>query len=466
LLIGLNIFVAVCLLLTASGYAYVRYRFGQINKIDVSSALHFGGKDDPGQPMNVLLVGIDSRAGLSVADQAKFGTLKDSSAAHTDTIMVLHVDPKAQKAAILSIPRDLFLPIAGSKRRDRINTAVQGPGKEKDLINTIRQDLGIEIDHYAAVDFVGFRGIVNAVGGVVVPFTSPARDPLSGLKVPTAGCITLNGDQALAFARSRHYEYFESGRWRSDPTGDLGRIQRQQEFMRRMLRQAIAKGIRNPFTLNSLIGAMTGHDYVTLDDTLSTKDLVKLGKRFKSLGPDQVDMLSLGQATTPANVGGASVLLPKDADVKDIIDKFLGTAAAAGSTTAVPKIAPNLIRIRVLNGSGYSGQASKVATGLKDAGFNVADTGDAHNFSYNQNEIRYGAGQRDKALVLQAYVQGTSKIVQDSTIQGVDLILTSGTNFTGIKASPTATSTTTTAPSATTATTKPASKGAPAQLAC
>ncbi|MBV9933252.1 MAG: LCP family protein [Actinobacteria bacterium] len=465
MLIGLNIFVAFCLLLTAGGYAYIRYRFGQINKINVRSALHLGGKDDPGEPMNVLLVGIDSRAGLSVADQAKFGTLKDSSASHTDTIMILHVDPKAQKAAILSIPRDLYIPIAGTKRKDRINTAVQGPGKEKDLINTIHQDLGIEVNHYAAVDFVGFRSIVNAVGGVVIPFTSPARDALSGLKVPAAGCITLNGDQALAFARSRHYEYFESGRWRSDPTGDLGRIQRQQEFMRRMLRRAISQGARNPFKLNSLIGAITGHDYVTIDDTLSSKDLLNLGKRFKSLEPDQVDMLSLGPATQPANVGGASVLLPKDADIRDVIDKFLGSAATQ-TPTKVPNIAPNLIRVRVLNGSGYSGQASKVATGLEQAGFNVADKGDAHSFSYNDTEIRYGSGQKDKALVLQSYVQGGSKIVQDNTIQGVDLIITSGTNFGGIKAAPGSTTTTSTTAPATTATTKPASKGAPAQLNC
>lgn len=465
MLIGLNIFVAVCLLLTASGYAYVRYRFGQIHKIDLKHFILNGGHDDPGQPMNVLLVGLDSRAGLSVADQAKYGTLKDSSANHTDTIMILHVDPRAQKAAVLSIPRDLFIPIAGTKRKDRINTAIQGPNKEGDLINTIRQDLGIEINHYAAVDFVGFKSIVNAVGGVVIPFTSPARDALSGLKVQTAGCITLNGDQALAFARSRHYEYFESGRWRSDPTGDLGRIQRQQEFMRRMLRRAISQGVRNPFKLNSLIGAITGHDYVTLDNTFSTKDLLNLGKRFKSLEPDQVEMLSLGSATQPANVGGASVLLPKDADVRDVIDKFLGNSETE-TPTAVPKIAPNLIRVRVLNGSGYSGQASKVASGLKDAGFNVADTGDAHSFSYNETEIRYGSGQRDKALVLQSYVQGGAKIVQDNTIQGVDLVITSGTNFSGIKASPSASTTTTTAAPATTATTKPASKGAPAQLAC
>ena len=203
-----------------------------------------------------------------------------------------------------------------------------------------------------------------------------------------------------------------------------------------MIRQAISKGVRNPFTLNNLIGAITGHHYVTIDDSLSSKDMVNLGKRFKALGPDQVDMLSLGQATTPANVGGASVLLPKEPDSRDIIDKFLGVNQEPTAPAAIPKIAPNLIRVRVLNGSGYSGQASKVATGLKDAGFNVADTGDAHKFSYNETEIRYGTGQKDKALVLQSYVQGGAKIVQDNTIQGVDLIITSGTTFAGIKAAP------------------------------
>ena len=107
MLIGLNIFVAICLVMTAGGYGYLRWRFGQINKIDVSSVLSHHGSDDPGQPMNVLLVGLDSRAGLSVADQAKFGKTSQVSADHTDTIMILHVDPQAQKAAILSIPRPL-----------------------------------------------------------------------------------------------------------------------------------------------------------------------------------------------------------------------------------------------------------------------------------------------------------------------------------------------------------------------
>jgi LCP family protein required for cell wall assembly len=464
-LIGLNIFVAFCLVLTAGGYAYLRWRFGQINKIDVRSVLSHHGSDDPGQPMNVLLVGLDSRAGLSVADQAKFGKSSQVSADHTDTIMILHVDPQSQKAAILSIPRDLYVPIANTKRKDRINTAIQGPNKEKDLIQTIHQDLGIEIDHYAAVDFVGFRGIVNAMGGVVIPFTSPARDALSGLKVPTAGCIQLDGDQALAFARARHYESFESGRWRTDPTGDLGRINRQQVFIQRMMRKAISQGLSNPLKLNSLIGAVTAHNYLTIDNTLSTKDIARLGKRFHSLQPDQVAMFSLGPATTGVSIGGASVLLAKEPDAQAIIDKFNGATQASTAGQAVPNIRPNLIRVRVLNGSGISGQAAKVATGLTTAGFNVADTGDAHSFTYSTPEIRYGVGQRDKALVLQSYVSGGARVVQDDTIQGVDLVLTSGTSFAGIRAPGTPTSSTSsTLPGP--ATTKPASKGAPAQLAC
>ena len=176
-------------------------------------------------------------------------------------------------------------------------------------------------------------------------------------------------------------------------------------------------------------------------------------------------MFSLGSATVGTSIGGASVLLAKQPDAQEIINKFTGATQAATTGQAIPNIRPNLIRVRVLNGSGISGQASKVATGLTAAGFNVADTGDAHSFTYNENEIRYGAGQRDKALVLQSYVQGGAKVVQDTTIQGVDLILTSGTSFTGVRAPGTpASSTTSTLPGP--ATTKPASKGAAVQLNC
>jgi LCP family protein required for cell wall assembly len=451
-LIVANIFVAFCVLVTAAGYAYVRIKFGQIDKLDLCTALRACGDDKAGEPMNVLLVGSDTRATLSAEDRAKFGTESQVGGRRSDTIMVMHVDPKAEKAAILSIPRDLYVPIAGTRISDRINTAYDRG--EKTLISTISQSLGIPIDHYVAVDFVGFRGIVNAVGGVVIPFPSPARDKLSGLDIRTTGCINLNGDQALAYARARHFETFESGRWRTDPTSDIGRISRQQDFLRRVMRKAISKGAHNPLKMPGLVNQ--GVKYVQIDSALSTNDIVRLGRRFKSLEPDAVDMVSLpGDNIT---IGGKAVLKLKQPEAKEIIDRFSGKVAPPSSSGPPPNILPNTVRVRVLNGSGVGGQASTVALSLQKAGFNIADKGDADTFDYTTPVVRYGRGQELKARLVAAYVVGGAQLKQDLNLKGVDVALVTGAAFGGIKApGAPASATTTSAPTATTA--KPQAKG-------
>ena len=462
-LIGLNIFIAFCLIATASGYGYLRWRFGQIDKIDLGSILRNGGDDDPGEPMNVLLVGSDSRENVTADEAKKFGTTRDVGEKHSDTIMILHADPRAEKAAILSIPRDLWVTIAGTGSKARINTAIQAEDGERRLIETIQEELGIQIDHYAEVDFYGFRGIVNSVNGVTIPFTSPARDTVTGLKVPTPGCVDLDGDQALAYARSRHYQTYESGRWRTDPTGDLGRISRQQNFIRRMISQAIAQGIRNPIKANSMAGTAT--KYVTIDDSLSTADIRRLAGRFRSLEPEAVDMLSLPVVDFRVRSSGAAVLQLKEPEAQEMIDRFNGIVPAETEPTALPKVIPGTIRVRVLNGSGQGGQASKASLGLQKAGFSVSGTGDAPSFQFSRTLVRYGTGQRDKALVLQAYVDGGAQIVEDTKLQGGDLQLVTGSTFVGIRtpgttAAPGASTTTTGAPS------KAATKGAPLVLNC
>jgi len=329
---------------------------------------------------------------------------------------------------VLSIPRDLFIPIAGSKRRDRINTAIQGPGKEKDLINTIRQDLGIDINHYAAVDFVGFKSIVNAVGGVVIPFTSPARDPLSGLKVPTAGCITLNGDQALAFARSRHYEYFESGRWRSDPTGDLGRIQRQQDFIRRMLKKALAT--RNPLQINQLIGI--GIKNVSIDQEMSSSDILRLAGKFRSLNADTVDMATLPTTPFTTRIGGlqADVLRLKQPDAQTFIDRVNGIVPPPPA-----EVKAEDVRVRVLNGTGQNGLAAQVSLALQGPGFSIADRGDAVGH-FQQTTIRYGSGAFAKAQLLQRYLQSGARLVSDPSLRTVDVALVIGSDYAGVRSQP------------------------------
>lgn len=443
----------MCVAVTALGYGYIHVKYGQIDKINLCKSLRRCGSDDPGGPMNVLLVGSDTRATESADDQQHFGSSNLVSGQRSDTIMVLHIDPREQKAAILSIPRDTYLPIFGTSHSDRVNTAYErGAGS---LIDTINHSLGIPIDHYAEVDFVGFRGIVNTIGGVVVPFAAPARDSVTGLNVASAGCINLTGDQALAYARSRHFQTFESGRWRTDPTGDLGRIQRQQDFVRRVMRKAISKGAHNPFKLPGLVDQ--GVKYVKIDQALSTKDILRLGKRFHSLSPESVEMLTL--PGTPVSIAGASVLRLKQPDAQQIIDRFSGKVPAATTNGPPPNIPPSSVTVRVLNGTGAAGQGGQTLSKLQSFGFNTAGSGDANNFNYTTPVIRYGKGQEQKARLLAAYVEPGAQLVADSNLTGVDVVLITGSGLHGIRSPGTAAETTTTAP---TNTTKPQSKGASA----
>jgi len=457
------VFVAVAVVAAGFGYGYVRYRLGQIHRIRIPGLT----ADDSAKPMNVLLVGSDSRARLSGKDAAQAGK-GQVQGERSDTIMVLHIDPHQQKAAILSIPRDLYVPIAGTNRSDRVNVAYS-LGGPKQLISTISSNLHIQINHYVEVDFVGFKDIVSAVGGVSLYLPAPTRDLYSGLAIPKAGCVSLNGGDALAWVRSRHYQYFESGRWRDDPRSDLGRIQRQQDFIRRMMKKAVSTGLTNPIQLNRLIGI--GVKDVSIDSSLSTTDIVRLAKRFRSLNPDSVEPLTL--PTTPVKINGADVLRVKQPDAQGFIDRINGLApdaAVGGKGATVESVRPSAVRVRVLNGNGADGSASTAASALQEPGFLVADKGDADSFHYAHSVIRYAPGALAKAQLLERYLSAGAQLKADSTLRTADVALVVGVDYTGVRSQPlppandkTATTTGTTLPQLTPV---PAPRGAAAQPSC
>jgi LCP family protein required for cell wall assembly len=433
LLIAANVLVAICVVTTAAGFGYVRWKFGQLETIDFGAVLRgggIGGEPPPGEPLNVLVVGSDTREDIAQAGTDNFGGTKEVKGQRSDTIILLRVDPKREAAAMLSIPRDLYVPIAGTERSDRINTAFEA-GPER-LIQTVSEAFKIPIDHYVQVDFNGFRGIVSAVGGVQIYSPARARDKVTGLDIPNPGCVTLDGNQALAFVRSRQYEYFENGKWRQDPTGDLGRIERQQDFVRRVLKKANekARGL-NLLAINRLVD--TGIKNVQIDSGFDTGKIAALARRFKSLDPNTVQMLTV--QTSPANIGGASVLRIKQPETQQVIDSFLARtppAAANAPPADIPAIPPSNIRLRVLNGSGAEGQAGEVAKGLREVGFNVAGLGQADSFRYTDSVIAYAPGQLDKARVVQSKIQGGTKLQEDSTLRSIDVVVISGGNFGGV----------------------------------
>ena len=157
---------------------------------------------------NYLIVGSDSRDCIDPASPYAGAFLTEGSdiGDRSDTIMVLRVDPDESQAAILSFPRDLWVRIGSTNRKSRINSAFdkEDPGR---LVETIEENFSIPVDHYIEVDFCAFKYLVDAVGGVKIPFEYATRDRYTGLDITEPGCYTMTGDAALAYVRSRHYQY-------------------------------------------------------------------------------------------------------------------------------------------------------------------------------------------------------------------------------------------------------------------
>ncbi len=454
LIVGVTAFTAFCTLLVGLGSVYVQRKLAHITRVELPAL----AEDEPGAVMNVLLVGSDSRANLNGAEAAGFG--KGSvTGQRSDTIMLLHVNPKEQKAAIVSVPRDLYVPIANTNFSDRVNAAFALGGPDQ-LVATVQRTLGITINHYVQVDFSGFKDIVDTVGGVTMYVPYPVRDKGSGLDLGRNGCWELDGNKALSWVRSRNMEFLINGSWQFDGRGDLGRIERQQDFIRRMMKKALSAGITNPLTLNRLVDVGV-HD-VTFDSALSTKDLSNLGRRFSSLDPERVVLRTL--PTDPADIDGKAVLKLQTAQAQPMIDLLNGrssldvpssTVTTTSPATTVPASAvkPSDVRIRVLNGVGTPGAAAKAAASLTAAGYVVADRGDA-GAPAPKTTIAYAPGQLAKAQLVQSALLTPALLKEDATLKSVDLNLLVGTDYTGLKAAvPNGTAAPTTATSSTAPTT-------------
>ena len=432
-IIGFTFFTAACVFLTGTSYVYLQHKLGQIQRVTLPNLV----EDQPGEVMNVLLVGSDSRDGSEGTGlQAPAGE-EEIAGQRSDTMMVLHIDPRQEQAAILSIPRDVVVPIAGTDLTDRVNLAFSLGGAEG-LIATVQQSLGITINHYVEVNFVGFKDIVDAVGGLEIYLPHWVRDSGSGLDFGTVGCVSVNGSQALSFVRSRQYEELIDGKWVLDPTGDFGRISRQQDFIRRLMKKALSTGITNPIQLNRLIGI--GINEVKIDQTLSTKDISLLARRFSNLDPDNVLLYTL--PAEPAFIGGKSAMRLMEAEAEPFIEFMNGNVSAVQPVVTTPPavtIAPGEIEVRVLNGIGTAGAAGIASTALKGAGYTVSGTGDSPKVA--RTTIRHPAAALAEAEALQAALTSGAELSADEDLTGGGVVLVLGADYEGLKASSTTGST-------------------------
>jgi LCP family protein required for cell wall assembly len=452
MLVGVNVFVALCLIGGLGAYGYIRHELGHVKKVDIAAL-----STSTAGPFTVLIVGSDTRD-LTGPGNAQFGSAAETPGQRSDTVMLARVVPKTRTMTLLSIPRDLYVNIAGIGA-SRINSAFNsGPNL---LISTIQTDLGIPINHFVEINFDTFEAITDAVGGVKVWFPTPAMDQYSLLDVPTAGCVNLTGVQALAFARSRHYEFRSGGQWVTQGLSDLARIQRQQFYVKKMISKAEGK-LTNPIAVNSILNSVTSN--LTVDRRFSTKVMLGLAEDFHS-----ADVAGIPTETLPTFnevIGGADVLGLQQPQAKAMISSFnsLGlphkAAPAAKAHKAGPAPAPaptpttvpgSHLAVLVANGSGTTGQAGAAATVLTGLGYKATVTGQTPGYGFARTTIDYAPDAHAAAEQLAAQLSGGATLQPSSTLSSTPyaLELITGSTYAGSASHPSETTTTTTAPTST-----------------
>lgn len=271
-----------------------------------------------GPAVNYLLIGSDSREGAdpNSTDFANTGGEGDVGGRRSDTIIILRQEKDGNGAALLSLNRDLWVEQADTGNMDRINAAYNR-GTDV-LAQTITNNYGIEINHVVDVDFFGFKQIVDTIGGTTVCFDVPVRDVKSGLN-QEAGCHLLDGEQALAYARSRTFQEFRDGDWQTDGSADIGRVKRQQSFIGDTVNQTLNRLQTNPFLASELINATSGS--LRLDPNLDPLGAAGTLRKAFSTG-----LFTYTLPSSVADIDGKSVLVMNDGpEAQTILDYFRGT---------------------------------------------------------------------------------------------------------------------------------------------
>ncbi|MDN8624279.1 LCP family protein [Corynebacterium kroppenstedtii] len=228
----------------------------------VDALANYGGRPGGGAGTNWLLVGSDSRDGLSEDQQNELSTGGDTGGGRTDSIILVHI-PFVGKATMVSIPRDSYVDVPGHGK-DKVNASYALGGPQL-LQQTVEQATGLRIDHYAEIGFGGFAGVVDAVGGVKICVEQPMDDPLAGINLQP-GCQKLDGPTALGFVRSRH----------SMDDGDIGRARNQRTFLAALVKKALSPStFLNPFRAFPFVSHMT--DSFTVDKHDHVWNLARLG---------------------------------------------------------------------------------------------------------------------------------------------------------------------------------------------
>ncbi|WP_237525112.1 LCP family protein, partial [Streptomyces sp. SID5643] len=436
-------------LIGASGAAYLYYEHLNDNITSVSDDGAGTGGFSKDRAINILLIGTDKRTG-----KGNEGYGDKDSAGHADTTLVLHVAKDRSNATVLSIPRDLITDIPDCPTTQEDGTEKIIPGQQRTRFNnslgqedrtpsctmrTITELTGLKMDHFMVADFNAVKTLTSAVGGVDVCLAKDIKDKDSKLDLPK-GEHTIEGEEALAFVRTRHSVGFG---------GDLSRIELQQQFLGSMMRKLKSNDtLTSPSKMIKL--AEAGTKALTVDSQISTiKKLADLGAELGKFDTKNLTFATVPVVDNPAEKVKATVVLKEpqaqqlfamvrdDVSLTDVKQQKKKEKAAEAARLKGPKAAASEVRVRILNGGAVAGSAQETLSWLQvQEGVTKSENAGNAEQPLAKTTLEYGPDEADQARRLAA-IMGLSgaamkpgKSVTNS--QGVPaMTLTLGKDFEG-----------------------------------
>jgi LCP family protein required for cell wall assembly len=397
------------LAVAGTGYAVLQWSTKKIARVDAFAGLTDRPPRSADGSTTFLLVGSDAREGISTADMKRLhlGSVATAAGRRADTMIMLHISPQHGTVTAVSLPRDSYVTIpahrsaAGAElpqTRNKLNSAFAWGGAPL-TVATVEHATGVRIDHYLEIDFLGFVRLVNSIGGVDVCAPTRLHDHKAGLRLPK-GVTHVDGATGLAYVRARHL----------DARADLGRIDRQQQFLGSMVDRLTSRDVLlDPRALVRFLNAAL--DAVSADPGLTEKELVALATELRHASGKDVRFSTVPIANPSYSARGAgSVALWDKAAATTVFTAMREDTKArrgGGKGPTSLTIPPDQISVRVYNGSTTVGLGTKASQELSGRGFTIA--GPAQDWRTNAvgpTMLRYDARYSASIRTLAAAVPG------------------------------------------------------------
>ncbi|HVE74552.1 MAG TPA: LCP family protein [Mycobacteriales bacterium] len=418
------------------GYLILQHYDGKFGRLD-----NIFGKNRPpasaaAGAKNFLIVGSDTRD-IEGGDEFQGRGAEFVTGQRSDTVILAHVyGGKSKQVQLVSFPRDSWVIIpehvdpatkkTRAARPAKLNRAFFEGGPAL-LLATIENLTQVRIDHYVQINFQGFQGMVDRLGGVEVCLPKAAKDKFSGIDLP-AGRHRLDGRKALSFVRQRVGTGISGG--------DIGRIQRQQQFMGSMVRKVLSAGtLLNPKRLKGFLDVAT--ESVTVDEKFQIGDLRKLAQRLGKSEPGSIIFATVPVSDPNAYRQRQSVVLLDEAKSAELFgaiqrDQPPGAAPKPSAGASEPLIvAPENVRVRVFNGAGIQGLARRAAADLEGVGFKVVGTPESRGSGNAGTVILHGPGKADSARTLAAAIPGATISIEPTLETVLEVVV--GSSYAGAK---------------------------------